>query len=127
MNRLWLWALIVAILALGLLFRKGTDHAGASPASQAPSVRREGPVVTYSGSGEVEPAALTPSQASPIAPMAETAPDRLEPSMISFIRQNAGRKEIVFRDGSTLVVDDFTYRQLPEDVRFRLDYTREDK
>lgn len=128
MNRPWVWVLIVAIPVLGFfLLRNGTDRAAAAPSSQALDVTHEGPIVTYSGSDEPGSAVVTPPQADPIAPMAETSPDNLDPSMISAVRENAGRKEIIFRDGSTMVVDDFTYRQLPEDVRFRLDYTREEE
>lgn len=127
MNRPWVWIGIVAVPVLGfLLLRSGSNTAAGAAPSPALQATGQGPTVIYSGSDNPGTVVTAP-QASPVAPMAATSPDNLDPSMISAIRQNAGRKEIIFRDGSTMVVDDLTLQQLPEDVRFRVDYAREEK
>ncbi|GEM88710.1 hypothetical protein [Oceanithermus desulfurans] len=126
---------LVAGLALKLRTRPQPAAApAASPASASGAaatdagpgrtlITEQGATVVLEGSLASEETQGAPT-AEPVAPLNTLPPSQLALTDVKEYASENGLTVLVLRDGSKLLVNDFVYEQLPESIRFRLDYQR---
>ncbi|WP_456446458.1 hypothetical protein [Oceanithermus sp.] len=85
-------------------------------------VNEQGATIVLEGSLAAE--AQDAPKAEPVAPLNTRPPSELALTDVKEYASENGLTVLVLRDGSKLLVNDFVYEQLPESIRFRLDYQR---
>ncbi|HGY10640.1 MAG TPA: hypothetical protein ENK37_11425 [Oceanithermus profundus] len=141
MNR-WINAAIVVLLVLtvaGLVIKARTPRPGVQAAAEpgytatqaVPSVEESGRAeVTPSGAvvvfeGEQEEGEDEPLEDPALAePLSSKPPSELALTDVKNYTTKNGLTVLVLQDGSELIVNDYVYKQLPESIRFRLEYRR---
>lgn len=125
------------LLALGLFFKlHSSAPVASSPSAPAAATvnaaggktltTARGARVRFEGSlagDETAPANDEPST----APLNTLPPSELALTDVKEYKSENGLTVLVLRDGSKLIVNDFVYQHLPESIRFRLDYQREEE
>ena len=112
------------------------DGAANAPApggeAQAVEAAPKKTVTTESGATIVLEGSLAASEdataedAAPAAPLNTRPPSELALTDVKNYTTENGVTVLILRDGSKLMVNDFVYEQLPESIRFRLEYQREE-
>ncbi|WP_456415109.1 hypothetical protein [Oceanithermus profundus] len=127
--------LLVAGLVLKLRERPQPAAAPAEPPAAATAAEATDPdpagrtIVTEQGAtivleGSLASEAQDAPKAEPAAPLNTLPPSELALTDVKEYASENGLTVLVLRDGSKLLVNDFVYEQLPESIRFRLDYQR---
>ncbi|WP_287417961.1 hypothetical protein [Oceanithermus sp.] len=101
-----------------------SDSAATDAGAGRTLVTEQGATIVLEGSlaSETEDAPTS----EPAAPLNTLPPSQLALTDVKEYASENGLTVLVLRDGSKLLVNDFVYEQLPESIRFRLDYQRGD-
>ncbi len=101
------------------------EHTAASAAKGKTTRSASGAKIVLQGSlassGEKTPAPIKP----PSTPLSTQPPSKLALTDVKNYKSENGMTVLVLRDGSELPVSAYVYKQLPESIRFRINYERE--
>ncbi len=124
------WLVIIGILllaAMGLfILLQPSDSQPESTARPAPlpqtASTEEGPTLIVMVDGEERTGEVQMTSGGQLSHLPAS---QLTASMVSHISGSGGLRTLVLTDGSSMILDDWTIRQLPDDVAFRIGYGRE--
>jgi len=102
---------------------KPMDTFKAASENRREVVTEKGARVVFKGGDDEESGTATAVGASP-APLNTLPPSELVSTDVANYTRRNGLDVLVLRDGSELMVNDYVYRQLPESIRYRLNYQR---
>jgi len=128
--------LVALLLVAGLAFKLRNGSTPAAAATPSPTRQNDATDVqkrtltTESGATIVLEGSLATAEDAdgageiPAAPLNTLPPSELALTDVKNYATENGLPVLVLRDGSKLLVNDFVYEQLPESIRFRLEYQR---